>query len=49
MRDVVDWLKLHGGVKEIDEPLDVDLEIPHVAYLDIKKAEVKPIISKNYI
>ncbi|MEJ2497802.1 MAG: menaquinone biosynthesis decarboxylase [Sulfurovaceae bacterium] len=47
MRDVVDWLKLHGGVKEIDEPLDVNLEIPHVAYLDIKKEDAKPILFKN--
>ncbi|MBN2768091.1 MAG: menaquinone biosynthesis decarboxylase [Campylobacterales bacterium] len=49
MRDIVDWLKLHGGLKEIKESLDVNLEIPHIAYLDIKKEDAKPILFKNPI
>jgi len=30
MQDVVQWLKDNGNLKIIDEPLDVELEIPHV-------------------
>jgi len=39
MRNVVEWLKNNGGLKVIDEPLDVELEIPHIAYLEVKKGE----------
>ena len=37
MQDVVQWLKDNGNLKVIDEPLDVDLEIPHVAYVEVKE------------
>ena len=37
MENVIEWLKEHGGLKVIDEPLDVELEIPHLAYLEVKK------------
>ena len=39
MQDVVQWLKENGNLKIIDEPLDVELEIPHVAYVEIKKED----------
>ncbi len=44
MQDVVQWLKDNGNLKVIDEPLDVDLEIPHVAYVEVKKEDSRPIL-----
>ncbi len=39
MDDLIEWLKKEGGLRIIDEPLDVELEIPHIAYLEVKKGE----------
>ena len=44
MQDVILWLKENGNLKIIDEPLDVDLEIPHVAYVEVKKEDSRPIL-----
>jgi len=44
MQDVVAWLKENGNLKVIDEPLDVELEIPHVAYIEVKKEDSRPIL-----
>ncbi|MCF6205778.1 MAG: UbiD family decarboxylase, partial [Sulfurovum sp.] len=44
MEDVIAWLKEHGDMKVIDEPLDVELEIPHVAYVEVKKIDSRPIL-----
>ena len=44
MEDVVKWLKENGNLKVIDEPLDVELEIPHVAYIEVKKDDSRPIL-----
>jgi len=44
MQDVVAWLKEHGNLKIIDTPLDVELEIPHVAYIEVKKEDSRPIL-----
>ena len=44
MEDVVAWLKENGNLKVIDEPLDVELEIPHVAYIEVKKEDSRPIL-----
>jgi len=44
MQDVVAWLKENGNLKIIDEPLDVELEIPHVAYVEVKKEDSRPIL-----
>ncbi len=44
MQDVVAWLKENGNLKIIDEPLDVELEIPHVAYIEVKKEDSRPIL-----
>ncbi|HHO42242.1 MAG TPA: menaquinone biosynthesis decarboxylase [Epsilonproteobacteria bacterium] len=44
MKNLLEWFKENGGIKVIDEPLDVELEIPHIAYLDIKKEDPKPIL-----
>ncbi len=44
MQDVVAWLKEHGNLKIIKEPLDVELEIPHVAYIEVKKDDSRPLL-----
>ena len=44
MKDVVEWLKTNGNLKVIDEPLDVELEIPHVAYIEVKKEDSRPLL-----
>ncbi|WP_294954091.1 menaquinone biosynthesis decarboxylase [Sulfurovum sp.] len=44
MQDVVQWLKDNGNLRVIDEPLDVELEIPHVAYIEVKKEDSRPIL-----
>ena len=35
---------LSSWIRTIDEPLDVNLEIPHIAYAEIKKAEPKILV-----
>ncbi|RUM69365.1 MAG: menaquinone biosynthesis decarboxylase [Sulfurovum sp.] len=49
MQDVVQWLKENGNLKIIDEPLDVELEIPHVAYIEVKTDDSVPILFTNPI
>jgi 4-hydroxy-3-polyprenylbenzoate decarboxylase len=49
MQDVVQWLKDNGNLKIIDEQLDVELEIPHVAYVEVKKDDSRPILFTNPI
>ncbi|BAF71709.1 menaquinone biosynthesis decarboxylase [Sulfurovum sp. NBC37-1] len=44
MQDVIQWLKDNGNLKIIDEALDVELEIPHVAYVEVKKEDSRPIL-----
>jgi 4-hydroxy-3-polyprenylbenzoate decarboxylase len=44
MQDVVQWLKDNGNLKIIDVPLDVELEIPHVAYIEVKTDDSRPIL-----
>ena len=44
MQDVIEWLKENGDLKVIDVPLDVELEIPHVAYIEVKTDNSRPIL-----
>ncbi len=44
MRDLIKWLKENGNLKVIDTPLDVELEIPHIAYIEVKKDDSRPIL-----
>ena len=44
MNDVIQWLKDNGNLKIIDEPLDVELEIPHIAYIEVKKEVSRPLL-----
>jgi len=40
-------LEEKGKLKVIDEPLDVELEIPHTAYVEVKKPDSKVLLFKN--
>jgi len=44
MKDVIEFLKEYGNLKIIDTPLDIELEIPHVAYIEVKKENSRPIL-----
>ena len=44
MEDVIAWLKANGNLRVIDEPLDVELEIPHIAYIEVKKEDSRPLL-----
>jgi len=44
LENVVEWLKENGNLKIIDEKLDVELEIPHIAYIEVKQKESRPLL-----
>ncbi len=44
MRQFIDLLKEHNQLKIIDEPLDIALEIPHVAYVEVKRPDSKALL-----
>ena len=44
LHPVVSWLKTHTDVRIIDDELDVELEIPHIAYIEVKKDDSKPLL-----
>jgi 4-hydroxy-3-polyprenylbenzoate decarboxylase len=44
MKEVIALLKQHDELRIIDEPLDINLEIPHIAYLEVKKTDGKAIL-----
>jgi 4-hydroxy-3-polyprenylbenzoate decarboxylase len=44
MQDLIQWLKENGNLKIIDQPLDVALEIPHIAYIEVKKEDSRPLL-----
>lgn len=44
MQSVIQLLKDHNELKVIDEPLDINLEIPHIAYLEVKKVDGKALL-----
>lgn len=47
MRQTIDLLKANDAIKIIDTPLDVNLEIPHLAYLEVKKKDSKALLFTN--
>ncbi|CAM2945913.1 menaquinone biosynthesis decarboxylase [Helicobacter burdigaliensis] len=49
MRKTIDLLKMHNEIKIISTPLDIELEIPHLAYLEVKKKESKALLFTNPI
>lgn len=49
MKEIIEKLKSHNLLKVIDEPLDIYLEIPHIAYIEVKKPDSKAILFTNPI
>ncbi|KIM09079.1 MAG: 3-octaprenyl-4-hydroxybenzoate carboxy-lyase [Sulfurovum sp. PC08-66] len=44
MQRTLELLKAHNQLRIIDEPLDIVLEIPHVAYIEAKKPDGKALL-----
>lgn len=49
MKEAIKLLKEHDLLKIIDEELDIYLEIPHVAYVEVKKPDSKAILFTNVV
>ncbi len=49
MRDAIDLLKEKNLLRVIDEEVDIDLEIPHIAYIEVKKENSKALLFTNPI
>lgn len=47
MQRIIDLLKQHNLLRVIDEVLDIDLEIPHLAYIEVKKEDSKALLFTN--
>ena len=47
IENVIEFLKKEGNLKIIDDELDVNLEIPHIAYIEVKKESSKPLLFTN--
>jgi 4-hydroxy-3-polyprenylbenzoate decarboxylase len=45
----IEILKKHDLLKIIDEPLDINLEIPHIAYVEVKQEVSKALLFTNPI
>ena len=50
MKKTIEILKRHNEIKIIDDELDIYLEIPHLAYAEVKKKDGgKALLFKNVI
>jgi len=49
MKEAIALLKKHNLLKIIDEELDIYLEIPHVAYVEVKRPDSKAILFTNVV
>ncbi|RUM65107.1 MAG: menaquinone biosynthesis decarboxylase [Sulfurospirillum sp.] len=47
MQNAIALLKEHNLLRVIDEPLDIDLEIPHIAYIEVKKPDSRALLFTN--
>ena len=41
---LIEFLRDHNELKIIDKPLDIYLEIPHLAYIEVKKKDSKALL-----
>ncbi|NLC28226.1 MAG: menaquinone biosynthesis decarboxylase, partial [Campylobacteraceae bacterium] len=44
LKEAIELLKKHDLLRIVDEPLDIDLEIPHIAYIEVKKPDSKALL-----
>ncbi len=49
MENLIEWLKREGNLKIIEDEVDVELEIAHIAYLEMKKENPSPLLFKNVV
>jgi len=49
MNETIKILKENNLLKVIDEPLDINLEIPHIAYVEVKTEDSKALLFTNVI
>lgn len=44
MEEILEELQKHNLLRIIDDELDIDLEIPHIAYIEVKKEDSKALV-----
>ncbi len=49
MKKAIELLKKNNLLKIIDDELDINLEIPHIAYIEVKKEDSKAILFTNVV
>ena len=49
MKNAIELLKSHNLLRIIDAEVDIDLEIPHIAYIEVKKEDSKALLFTNPI
>ena len=49
MTEAIELLKKHDLLRIIDDELDIYLEIPHVAYVEVKKEDSKAVLFTNVV
>ena len=49
MKEAIKLLKKHDLLRVIDDELDIYLEIPHIAYVEVKKEDSKAILFTNVV
>lgn len=49
MQRIVELFRQNDLLREINEPLDIDLEIPHLAYIEVKKDDSKALLFTNVV
>ena len=47
MDEAIKLLKEHNLLRVIDQEVDIDLEIPHIAYIEVKKSDSKALLFTN--
>ena len=49
MKRAIALLEKHNLLKIISDELDINLEIPHIAYVEVKRADSKAILFTNVV
>ncbi len=49
MKEAIELLKKNDLLRIIDDELDIYLEIPHIAYIEVKKEDSKALLFTNVV
>ena len=49
MKKAIELLKKNDLLRVIDDELDIYLEIPHIAYIEVKKEDSKALLFTNVV